>query len=96
MQPGVAIDAKAQVDFFPFAKAEAAIVVVFFQVEVVGALKGERGDVCRQDAVQRQISFVVVAAVAAHEVEAWALLDEAQGHDVHLVALAAGVAVVER
>ena len=57
-----------------FAKTEAAIIVVLFQVEVFGSFESVICGSGAGDAVQSQAAFVVEAGEAANEAEARALL----------------------
>lgn len=85
----VIVDGETQADAFAFSKAEAAVIVVFFEVEVFGSVEVGGGEFSRDDAVQGEVAFVVVALVAADKVEARALLHKSQGHDPDCAALAA-------
>ena len=63
----------------PFAKTEAPVVFVLLQIKFLRALEGEGGGLGFQDAVQGQAALVVKAVVAADQVQARALLGQAQG-----------------
>ena len=87
MQAGIAFNAEGQPYFLTFTEAKPPIVVVLLEVKLLGPIKGQRRHLGRQHAVQRQVSLVVIATVAANKIETGPLLNEAQGHDFHLVPL---------
>lgn len=78
MESSLLVDSELQANTFAIAVAEAAIVVVFLEVEFFGALECEgRGPGCN-DSVQSEASFIVVAIEPANEIQTRTLLCQTQ------------------
>ena len=77
-------DSKAQADALAFTKAEMPVFVEAFEIELRRSGEGQAGCRRRQNAMQCQAALIFEITVAADQIKAYALLDQAQRHDFDL------------
>ena len=74
MEPVVLFDPEAELDQFTIAKAKSTVVVVLLQIELWRSFESKGRCLGGLNAVQRQITFILIPLKAADEIHSWPLL----------------------